>query len=36
MEKVAAIQAVLAAGTYNVSAAPVASRIVDAMLAGGG
>lgn len=34
MEKVAGIQAALAAGTYNVSAGAVASRLVDAMLAG--
>ncbi len=33
-EKVAAVQAALAAGTYNVSAAAVASKVVDAMLAG--
>ena len=31
-EKVAAIQAALAAGTYNVSASAVASKMVDAML----
>jgi len=34
-EKVAAIQAALAAGTYNVPASAVASKLVDAMLAGG-
>ncbi len=33
-EKVASIQAALAAGTYNVSASAVASKIVDAMLGG--
>lgn len=33
-EKVAAVQAALAAGTYNVPAAAVASRVVDAMLNG--
>jgi negative regulator of flagellin synthesis FlgM len=32
MDKVAGIQAALAAGTYNVSAAAVASRVVDSML----
>ena len=31
-DKVAAIQAALAAGTYNVPASAVASRMVDAML----
>lgn len=35
MDKVASIQAALAAGTYNVPAAAVASRMVDAMLAAG-
>ncbi len=35
-EKVAAIQAALAAGTYNVPAAAIASKVVDAMLAGTG
>jgi flagellar biosynthesis anti-sigma factor FlgM len=34
-EKVADIQAALAAGTYNVPASAVASRVVDAMLGGG-
>ena len=34
-EKVAAVQAALAAGTYSVPAAAVASKLVDAMLAGG-
>jgi len=33
-DKVAAIQAALAAGTYNVSAADVASKVVDSMLGG--
>jgi len=33
-EKVASIQAALAAGTYNVSASVVASKMVDAMLGG--
>ena len=32
MDKVAGIQAALAAGTYKVSAAAVASRVVDSML----
>jgi negative regulator of flagellin synthesis FlgM len=32
MDKVAGIQAALAAGTYNVSAAAVASKVVDSML----
>lgn len=32
MDKVAAVQAALAAGTYNVPASAVASRLVDAML----
>jgi negative regulator of flagellin synthesis FlgM len=32
MDKVAGIQAALAAGTYNVSTAAVASRVVDSML----
>ena len=31
-DKVAAVQAVLAAGTYNVAASAVASKVVDAML----
>jgi negative regulator of flagellin synthesis FlgM len=34
MDKVAAIQAALAAGTYNVSAADVATKVVDSMLGG--
>jgi negative regulator of flagellin synthesis FlgM len=34
-DKVAAVQAALAAGTYNVTAAAVASKVVDSMLAGG-
>jgi negative regulator of flagellin synthesis FlgM len=34
MDKVAGIQAALAAGTYNVSAGAVASKVVDSMLAG--
>ncbi len=34
-EKVASIQGALAAGTYNVPASSVASKIVDAMLGGG-
>ena len=34
MEKVAAIQAALAAGTYNVPAADVATKVVDSMLGG--
>ena len=33
-EKVASVQAALAAGTYNVPAAAVASKMVDAMLGG--
>jgi negative regulator of flagellin synthesis FlgM len=33
-EKVASIQAALAAGTYNVPASTVASKMVDAMLGG--
>jgi negative regulator of flagellin synthesis FlgM len=33
MEKVAAVQAALAAGTYSVPASAVASKMVDAMLA---
>lgn len=33
-EKVAAVQAALAADTYNVSASEVASKLVDAMLNG--
>lgn len=35
MDKVSSIQAALAAGTYNVPASAVASKLVDAMLAGG-
>jgi negative regulator of flagellin synthesis FlgM len=35
MDKVAGIQAALAAGTYSIPASAVASRMVDAMLAGG-
>ncbi len=34
MDKVASIQAALAAGTYNVSASDVASKVVDSMLEG--
>ena len=34
-DKVAAVQAALAAGTYSVPAAAVASRVIDSMLAGG-
>ena len=34
-DKVAGIQATLAAGTYNVPASAVASRLVDAMLGAG-
>ena len=34
MEKVSSIQAALTAGTYNVSAKAVASKVVDAMLVG--
>lgn len=34
--KVAEIQAALAAGTYNVPAAAVASRLVDVMMSAGG
>ena len=33
-DKVAAVQAVLAAGTYNVPVSAVASKVVDAMLGG--
>jgi anti-sigma28 factor (negative regulator of flagellin synthesis) len=33
-EKVAAVQAALAAGTYDVSASAVASKLVDAMIGG--
>ncbi len=35
MDKVAAVQAALAAGTYDVSATDVASKMIDSMLAGG-
>ena len=35
MEKVSSIQAALAAGTYQVPASAVASRMVDAMLSAG-
>lgn len=35
LEKVAAIQSALAAGTYSVPAAAVASKLIDAMLGGG-
>jgi len=34
-DKVAAVQAALAAGTYSVPASAVASKLVDSMLAGG-
>jgi negative regulator of flagellin synthesis FlgM len=34
-DKVAAVQAALAAGTYSVPASAVASRVIDSMLAGG-
>jgi negative regulator of flagellin synthesis FlgM len=34
MDKVAGIQAALAAGSYNVSAGAVASKVVDSMLGG--
>ncbi len=34
-EKVAAVQAALAAGSYNVPASAVASRVIDSMLANG-
>jgi negative regulator of flagellin synthesis FlgM len=34
MDKVAAVQSALAAGTYSVPASAVASKMVDAMLAG--
>jgi negative regulator of flagellin synthesis FlgM len=36
MDKVANIQAALAAGTYNVPASAVASKVVDSMLGGQG
>jgi anti-sigma28 factor (negative regulator of flagellin synthesis) len=32
MDKVASIQAALAAGSYNVSASAVAAKVVDSML----
>lgn len=35
MDKVAAVQSALAAGTYEVPASAVAKKVVDAMLAGG-
>lgn len=35
MDKVSSIQAALTSGTYDVPAAAVASRLVDAMLSGG-
>ncbi len=34
-EKVASVQAALAAGTYNVPTSAVASKVVDAMMGGG-
>jgi flagellar biosynthesis anti-sigma factor FlgM len=34
MEKVSAVQAALAAGTYDVAASAVASKVVDSMLSG--
>jgi len=34
MDKVAGIQAALAAGSYSVPAAAVASKVVDSMMAG--
>jgi anti-sigma28 factor (negative regulator of flagellin synthesis) len=34
MDKVASIQAALAAGSYNVSAGAVAAKVVDSMLGG--
>ncbi len=34
-DKVAAVQAALAAGTYSVPASAVASKVIDSMLAGG-
>jgi negative regulator of flagellin synthesis FlgM len=35
MDKVAGVQAALAAGTYDVPASAVASKLIDSMLAGG-
>lgn len=35
MDKVAAVQAALAAGTYSVPASAVAGKVVDAMMGGG-
>lgn len=35
MEKVTAVQAALAAGTYSVPASAIASKVVDSMLGGG-
>jgi negative regulator of flagellin synthesis FlgM len=34
-DKVAAVQAALAAGSYNVQASAVASRVIDSMMSGG-
>jgi flagellar biosynthesis anti-sigma factor FlgM len=34
MEKVSAVQAALAAGTYDVSSSAIASKVVDSMLGG--
>jgi negative regulator of flagellin synthesis FlgM len=36
MDKVGSVQAALAAGTYNVPASAVASKVVDAMMGGSG